>query len=83
MYLFHPPERILSSQMAVNGDGFRISVADPPELSVSLSNTLRLFNATFSHGSPLRDHEIAAQVNRTIVLATADRYVEATHENTP
>ena len=55
----------------------------PPELSVSLLNTPRLFNATFSHGSPLRDHELAAQVNRTIVLATADRYVEATHENTP
>lgn len=55
----------------------------PPELSVSLLNTPRLFNATFSHGPPLRDHEIARQVNRTIALATADRYVEAIHENTP
>lgn len=55
----------------------------PPELSISLLNTPHLFNATFSHGPPLCNHGISGQVNRTIVLATADRYVEATHENTP
>ena len=38
----------------------------PPELSVSLLNTPRLFNATFSHGSPLHDHELTGQVNSTV-----------------
>ena len=33
---------------------------------VSLLNTPRLFNATFSHGSPLRGHELVGHVNRTI-----------------
>ena len=31
----------------------------PPELSVSLLNTPRLFNTTFSHGSPQADDEIS------------------------